>query len=150
MNAFTLFLYENRPEWAIAYRLYCRELDVTLPWPGNSRRDGTRPQSKDFRLEPVEFPLLPLRTSYEVIWVNAGGGALPSYPPDNVSPGWVDDMRNMGEVGRLLRLFLARRKEDATAAAQQMILDHGSERAASFHQLPPHEQGNPDDDPGST
>lgn len=156
INALVLFLTENAPRGVVGYRLHCRELDITLPWPGSLRRNGTKPkESKDFQLD--ELPLLPLLTSYEVIWVYAGGGALPSYPPKIVSLGWVDDMRNMGEVGRRLRLYLARRrKEDAVAAEvhkELIALAHSSTPVVHQlppHQLPPDQQGQPDGDTSGT
>jgi len=163
INSLIVFLTENAPQSAVGYRLHSRELDITLPWPGSLRRNGTRPkESKDFELD--ELPLLPLLASYEVIWVYAGGGALPSCPPKIVSPGWVDDMRNMGEVGRILRLYLARRRnEDAVAAQVHKTLIALAHRGKTVdqsdqlpphqlppHQLPPHQQGQPNDDPSGT
>ena len=167
VNDFFVFLRVNKPEGAIGYRLHSRQLDITLPWPGSPRRNGTRPKSKDFQLD--EVPLVPLSTSYTVIWVYAGGGALPSYPPNMVMPGWVDDMRRMGEVGRRLRLYLARqRTEDAVAAQVHkglIALAHGGATVDQSHQLtlpwlpphqlpphqlPPHQQGQPNDDPSGT
>lgn len=167
VNAYLLFLRANKPEGAIGYRLHSRQLDITLPWPGSPRRNGTRPKSKDFQLD--EVPLVPLSTSYTVIWVYAGGGALPSHPPHMVMPGWVDDMRRMGEVGRRLRLYLARqRTEDAVAAQVHkglIALAHGGATVDQSHQLtlpwlpphqlpphqlPPHQQGQPNDDPSGT
>lgn len=157
INSFRLSVVESKPEGAIGFRLYCRELDISLPQPGSPRRDGRRPRSEDFRLDPLEYPLLPLITSYAVTWVYEGGVAHTAHPIQMVSPGWVDDMRNMGEVGRRLRLYLQRRREQSLA--NRRLIEHQAKNmqplltpgdlTADLPQLPPHEQGHSDDDTGT-
>ena len=159
VNSFHAFFEESMPPGAIGFRLVCRELDLTLPQPGSPRRDGSRPRSEDFQLDPLEIPLLPLITTYAVIWVHEGGVALPAHPVQYVSPGWVDRMLTMGEVGRRLKLYLKRRRAESLAnkrlieqQANNMLqlLVAADEKAALSHQLPPHEQGNPGDDSDTT
>ena len=158
INSFHAFVKENMPPGAIGFRLVCRELDIMLPQPGSPRRDGTRPRSLDFRLEPLEVPLLPLMAVYAVVWVYEGGMALPAHPVQYVSPGWVDEMQGMGEVGRRLRLYLKRKRSESQANKRLieeqvkniLLLVAADETAAISHQLPPHEQGNPGDDSDTT
>lgn len=118
-NAFTEAVMAAMPRGAVGFRLFCRELDITLPWPGSPRRDGTRPKSADFGLYPsVELPLLPLLTTYQLVWIMPGAGVVPAQV--TVTPGWADKMTKMGEVGRLLRLYRSRRRQAQAQLTAEM------------------------------
>lgn len=148
MNTFLEFLRCCKPKGAMGYRLYCRELEMFLPAPLSLRRDGHRPKTEYFTLEPIEIPLVPFPSTYPIFWVFPGGFLLPSDPPQSASIGWADDMKRHGEVGRRLREYL-RKQAQAEKEARE---DFARRAALSGHDEPallPHHKGQIDDD-GST
>lgn len=111
MNAFLEFMRRCKPKGAMGYRLYCNELEMFLPALGSLRRDGHRPKTEFFTLEPIEVPLVPFKGAYPIFWVFPGGFLLPSKPPQSASIGWADDMKRHGEVGRRLREYIRKQAE---------------------------------------
>lgn len=90
------------PKTAIGYRMYCRELDLMLPLHGSQRWDRSKPGTDYFRLRPLELPLVPLKTTYIMEWVLAGGGVQKIAKPIFVS--FARDMRNKA-VDRAMKSY---------------------------------------------
>lgn len=150
-----------RPKEAVGYRLYCRELNVVLPIPGSRRRDGSRPAGANFTLDPIELPLLPLDTTYVLVWVYPGESALPLEPQQNITPGWKDDvsqtkilsflLRNMQQIlGKNMREAERARAEQQNAGLAEYFRASASPPVRKEpRSLPPHQQGNSGDDESS-
>ena len=81
MNPFLEFMRRCKPKGAIGYRLYSTELEMFLPVPLSLRRDGHRPKTGYFTLEPIEVPLIPFQGIYPIFWVFPGDIVLPGEPP---------------------------------------------------------------------
>lgn len=149
------------PKEAVGYRLYCRELNVVLPIPASRRRDGSRPASANFTLDPLELPLLPLDTTYILIWVYPGESALPHEPHQTVTPGWKDDvsqkkilshlLRNMEKItGKSMREADRARAEQQNAGLTEYFRVSASPPVRKEpRSLSPHQQGNSGDDESS-
>ena len=152
---------EARPKEALGYRLYCRELNVVLPIPASRRRDGSRPSSANFTLDPIEIPLLPLDTTYVLIWVYPGESALPQEPQQTVTPGWKDDvsqkkilsylLRNMEQItGKSMReAERARAEQQNTGLTEYFRVSVSPPVRKEPRSLPPHQQGDSGDDESS-
>lgn len=105
LNRYISTIRRSKVKDAIGYILYCQELDLYLPVPCSLRRDGHRPKTNFFTLNPIEIPLVPLKSSYKILWVFHLGLVYPTTPPQFIYVEWADDMRRHGEVGKRLRLY---------------------------------------------
>lgn len=112
-----------------------------LPVPGALRRDGSRRKTDFFTVDPIEVPLVPFASSYEVHWLFVGGFLMPSHPPQSVSIGWADDMRKHAEVGKRVMEY---RKQQKARTVEMLA---ATEEPPA---LPPHEEGDADDEGGAS
>lgn len=141
LNPFATMMRKFKPKDALGYRLYCAELGMFLPVPGSIRRNGRRPKTNYFTVRPLEVPLVPMASAYAVHWLLPGGVVLPAHPVQYVGIGWADDMRSHGEVGK--RFTEWRKNQVLSAQPSRPPLEAKTVQAG---ELPPHDEGDADDD----